>query len=158
MTDGGERGHVEHTAHRGPAAVDVALAAELAAVVVERSNADERGGLRIAEAAEFRHQGEHGERGDAAHAINLLQALGAGFDLRTGGQMLVDQRVELRELLLQLLLPLAGELHHHGQAGVFAAVDLVGDEGDEILARAHQLGELGLAFGGNSAGGCSFTP
>ena len=68
VAHGGECGHVENTTHAGAAAVDVALAAELAAVAVERGDADERGGLRVADAAQFRQQREHGESTDAADA------------------------------------------------------------------------------------------
>ena len=49
---GGEGGHVEDAADGGAAAVDVTLAAELTAVVVERCDADQRRSLGIADAAQ----------------------------------------------------------------------------------------------------------
>ena len=50
-------------------------------------------------------------------------------------------------MLLEVTLARMGELEECGQARVFAAVDLIGDERDEVLARADEFGELGFARG-----------
>jgi len=56
---------------RAPAA-DVALAAELTAVVVEGGDAGEGGGLGVGEGSEFGHEGEEGKGGNEAEALDFL--------------------------------------------------------------------------------------
>ena len=87
-------------------------------------------------------QGQHGKRADPADASDLLHALGLGREFGVGGDVRIDQRVEFGELFCQLLLPRPRQLEEHRQRRVLAAVELVGDEGDEFLAGPHQFGEL----------------
>ena len=69
VPSGDERGQIEHAAHGDPPAVDVALPAALAAVAVERCDADERRRLRVADAAQFGHERERRERTPAPRRV-----------------------------------------------------------------------------------------
>lgn len=88
VAGGDEGGHVERGADLGSAAADVALTPELTAIVIERSNAGEGGGLGVGEGAEFGHEGDERESGDEADASDFLEAsdpgcqCGGEFDLR----------------------------------------------------------------------------
>jgi hypothetical protein len=144
---GGEGGHVEDAADRGAAAVDVALTAILAAVAIERSNADERGGLSVAQRAKFRQQSEQSEGADAADALDLLQTLGLCDESGIGLEVSGDGGVERGELFLQQFLARVRQLEQGRQRGVFATIDLVGDEGNQLLPGTDQLGQFGATFG-----------
>ena len=60
---------------RGPAALDAARAAALAAVIVERGDADQAGDLAPRQCAEFRQQRDQCSRQDRANAGHAAQAL-----------------------------------------------------------------------------------
>lgn len=143
----GQSSHVEDATEGGAAAVDVALTAVLSAVAVHGCDAGESSGFVVTQGAEFRHESDDGECGDAADAADLLEALGLGREVGLGGDVGIDQGIEGGELLLEVTLARVGELEECGKARVFAAVDLIGDERDEVLARADEFGELGLARG-----------
>ena len=65
--DGGERGHVQHVAHRLPAAPDPSRPASLPAVPVKGGHARQRGGLRMADGAQLGHlRAQHSSRHDPA--------------------------------------------------------------------------------------------
>ncbi len=63
MAGGDERCHVKDRADRRAAAEDMALTAELTAVVVKGSDAGEGGGLGIGEGTEFGHERDEGGGG-----------------------------------------------------------------------------------------------
>ena len=75
MNRRGQSGHVEDAAEGGAAAVDVALTAVLSAVAVHGCDTGESGGLAVTQGAEFRHESDDGECGDAADSGDLLEAL-----------------------------------------------------------------------------------
>ena len=59
-------GHIKHRANLGAAAPNRAPAAQLAAIVIERCDADQRGDFAAAEGAQFRQVGEQGSHRDTA--------------------------------------------------------------------------------------------
>jgi hypothetical protein len=61
---GDERGHVKDRADLGAAAEDVAVTAELTAVVVKGSDTREGGSVGLGEGTEFRHQRDEGGGGE----------------------------------------------------------------------------------------------
>lgn len=68
------------------------------------------------------------------------------------GDVRINQKIELGQLLLQLALTGMRQLEQSRQPSVLAAIDLIGDECDQILAGAHQLGEVGFALIGRKRG------
>ena len=92
-----QRGHVEHLAHRRPAAPAVTLPPAGAAVAGMGRDPDQRGHLVAIEVAEFGEEAEQraGQRGaDARHALEQLvldPPQGAGLDAVLQLGVLVDQ-------------------------------------------------------------------
>jgi len=75
MPGSDERGQIEDGAHLRAAAGDVALAAELATVVIERSDAGQSGRVGFGEGAQREHQGDQRRGGERAEALDLLEAI-----------------------------------------------------------------------------------
>ena len=119
---GDERGHVKDRADLRAATEDVALTAELTAVVVKGSDPGEGGGLRVGEGTEFRHKGNEGRGGEQANALDLLEAIDLSEEIRRSSDLCFHQRFELRDLFLE---------EGHGFS----------DEAEEMLVR-QGLGEI----------------
>ena len=98
---GHKRGHVEDRADAGAAASDVTLAPELAAVVVEGSDAGQGGGLGVGEGAELGHERHQRGGGERADALDLLEAIDAGEQLNGLRDLRGHQRFELGDLFLE---------------------------------------------------------
>jgi hypothetical protein len=139
--DGVEAGHVEETADGSPTSGDVALAAILAAVVIERSQAGEFGHGAAAQGAEFGHQAEQGQRAAPVDSGSLIEAFGFGFELQIG----VAQRQELRfELFDFAIVEADGALDLRPQPAVFDLMQaglFLGALGDEAAALGEQCTE-----------------
>ena len=75
-TDGTEGGHVDGTTQAVAAAGDVALTLELTAIVVERSDAEERGGLAAGEGAQFGTEGQSGGGREETYPFDLSEPSG----------------------------------------------------------------------------------
>ena len=72
----------------------------------------------------------------------FTEAFGLGRKHGIGSDVLVGHATEFGEVVFQLFLPGERELEQRGQAGVLAAVDLLRDDGDQLLAGAHHPREL----------------
>ena len=81
MAGSDEGGHVEDRAELRAAAEDVALTAELTAVVVKGSDPGESGGLGIGEGTQFGHQRDERGGGEQADALDLLEAIDLGQEM-----------------------------------------------------------------------------
>jgi len=137
MADGAECRHVEGTAHRGAAAGDMALAAELSAIVIDRRDADQGGELLMLDAAEFRELGE--EHGGRCRA----DAIDAGHDGLSVGQGSIgfdgsgDRGIDLRELVAQhsnMLVDPGGD----GGGGMLEMIALGDQSLDEVAPARDQ--------------------
>src|SRR5678816_4734557 len=74
-THGSDRGHVQRAAHLRAAAPDDASALVLAAVAIERCNADQRSDLPAAERPKLRQQRQHRRASQRAHAWYRLEQI-----------------------------------------------------------------------------------
>src|SRR6185437_7550623 len=105
-----EAGHVDGVSHPAASALDVALAAPLAAIIVIRGNADQGGGDLVADLSELWHSCNKDRGRSLCEARNTLDDLGTlgklrcGFDLgrdrglklvNFGGEALQDTRISL---------------------------------------------------------------
>jgi hypothetical protein len=96
-----ERGHVKDRADLRAAAEDVALTAELTAVMVKGSDAREGGGLGIGEGTKFRHQRDEGRGGEHADALDLAEAIDPGQQSGRRSDLCLHERFKLRDLFLE---------------------------------------------------------
>ena len=101
VAGGDERGHVKDRADLRAAAEDVTLTMELAAVVIEGSDACEGGGLGIGEGTKFGHQRDKGSGGEDPDALNLPEAIDLGQQLGRSSDLCLDERFELGDLFLE---------------------------------------------------------
>ena len=101
MPHGGQRRHVEGLAHAPAPAADVALAAEGAAVVVEGSQAGERGNGLARAVAEFGQMGNQRDGRDRADAGRRLQKLAQGGKFARGDDLGIDARLQLLDLRVE---------------------------------------------------------
>src|SRR5437763_9523040 len=69
---GPETSHVEEIAHLAASALDLALAASFAAIVIVRSDAEQGGDRLIAHLTQFRHRREQAGGGDPAKSRHAL--------------------------------------------------------------------------------------
>ena len=122
VAGGDERGHVKDRADLRAAAEDMALTAELTAVVVKGSDASKGSGLRIGEGTKFGHERDESCGGEQTDALDFLEAIDLGEQLRRGGDLCLHERFELRDLLLE-------------------EGDGLGDETEEVLV-GEGLGEI----------------
>jgi hypothetical protein len=101
VAGGDKRGHVKDRADLGTAAEDVALPAELTAVVVKGSEAGEGGGLGIGEGTKFRHQCDEGGGGEQADALDFLEAIDLGEQIGRSSEFCLHERFELGDLFVE---------------------------------------------------------
>jgi hypothetical protein len=166
FADGVEAGEVEETANLGAAAGDMALAAELAAVVVERSQTGELGDGAAVQGAEFGHEAEEAKGAAPVDAGGLVKACGFGEEFGIGVAQGEELSLELFDFAIVEadgafglgLEPAVVELM---KAGLFQ-----GSLGDEMGALGEQraqaqvmsglgciwLGRVGEAEGAEDAG------
>lgn len=83
-------GSVEGAAQSRASADDVALPLVLSAVVVERCEAGQRGGLLAADASEFRHADDEGDRGPLADTGDAKDEIEAQSEIIVDAQPLGD--------------------------------------------------------------------
>ena len=133
VAGGDEGGHVKDRADVGAAAEDVALTAELTAVVIKGSDAGEGSGLAIGEGAEFGHEGDEGGGGEGTDALDFLEAINLAQESGRSGDLGSDERFELGDLFLE---------EGHGFSDEAEEV-FVGEGLDEIVV----LGDLGEEVG-----------
>ena len=88
--DGGHGGHVQHLANAGPAAPASRGPLDLAAIAVQRSDADKGSDLLAVQAAELRQLGQQGSGADRTDARNRAQQVFLLSPGRTGADRLVD--------------------------------------------------------------------
>jgi hypothetical protein len=101
VAGGDEGGHVKDRAELRAAAEDVALTAELTAVVVKGSDAGESGGLGIGEGAKFGHERDEGGGGENTDALDFLEAIDLGPQIGRSSDFCLDEGFELRDLFLE---------------------------------------------------------
>jgi hypothetical protein len=136
----GHRGQVEHGADRGAAPADATDASHRAAVAGEGSDADERRDLAPSQVTEFGQVDQQRSRDAGPDPGDGLEEL---EKLRTFG--LLPQRGI--DLSFQITDELRERSQHgvdraaHGPRGRVAAVLLGHDQGDELTATGHEIGQ-----------------
>ena len=149
---GAQSGHVEGVAQPEAAAGDVALIAQVAAIVIKGSDAEECRGLRARERAELRAEGQAGRGGEEANSWDLGETSGLGGEscfegegFGHGGLELLDLATEQGEARLgqrpRQLGGLRGELEQEA-----AALE------DGLLAGDHEFLQEKLGRGGRPVG------
>ena len=83
------------------ATVDVAGAAQLSAVAVERRDADQRGGLAPVDGAKFGHVGAQAGGVDGAQARHRAQDRSPPCERSVGGEAGLDRGVGLLDQLVE---------------------------------------------------------
>lgn len=95
---GAQGGHVEGIAQAHAASGDVAFALEVAAVLVEGSDAEEGGGLGAGEGAEFRAKSQAGGGSQGSHTWDLGEASSLGGQFFVGGEAFRHGELEFPDL------------------------------------------------------------
>ena len=133
-SDGGQRGHVEHGADRGPSTADGALALKLSGVVVEGRDADQRRDLPAVGGAQFAELGQEGGAEDCADAGDGLEEFVDGVEVVIGLDQFPDLFVEGFDLDVDGLLNRVDGLERRLAGGAFAAVGLLGADVGELAS------------------------
>ena len=119
---GDESRHVEGPAHAGATAADEALAFPLPGLSGDWSEAGERSGLLVLQAAQFRHGGDElvgGQRSDTGDAGQDLVAAG---ERSIGGDQAGDLGVERVDMPVDLFEPLPALALEEGDGEVLLAI------------------------------------
>jgi hypothetical protein len=136
-----ESRHVESGANVDPAAVDVALTTEEAAIAIEGSQASQRGGLIFGEGAEFWKAGDEGDGGSRPHAFDLGESRDFGVESRAGSDDPSQSGIDEFELLVEGAKQRAME----GQKQRICAAQPItfgGAHGNELLAAGGKGSQL----------------
>ena len=141
MTGGDKGSHVEGLTDQSAAAVDVALAAQEAAIAIKGSEARQRGGLVLGQAAEFGQGGEQSSGGSGAHALDLGQSGEFGAQARAVGDDTSQIGVERGDLAIAE--GDGGEVGAgHKRVGALETMFFDGAVLDELKAAGVEKGEL----------------
>jgi len=141
LSDGCERCHVEGLAHALSAAANMALAAESAAIIVEGSEAGERGNGLCRALAELGQEGDQRDSCDWTDTWGGLQLLAQRGEFGRAGDQAVDNGLQAVNLRID-----PGNMGGDAGAHVFALSDgqtlfVVGTGCHQLVAAALQAGE-----------------
>ena len=120
----------------------MALTAELAAVVVKRSDPGESGGLGLREGAELGHEREERGGGEGADALDLAEPIDLGLKFRTLGDLCLHECLELVGLFLEEGDGFGDEAEQLFVCEGASEVIVLRDLGEEMGAVLDQGGEL----------------
>ena len=159
FADGRKASHIEEAAYGGSASRDMALAAVLAAVVIEGCEARKLGNGAAAQGAEFRKEAHESQSRAPIHTADLIEALGFSFELEIGITQGKQLRFEFCDFALEKSNDALGLCAQPAVFDLMEARFLDGTLGDKSLALCQQSRQafevLGLRDARGGVIGCS---
>nr|WP_232493850.1 DUF4915 domain-containing protein [Novosphingobium kaempferiae] len=138
---GDESGHVEGIAQGFSSADDASLSLEGAAFAIERSDADESGGLSAGHGSQLGHEGDEGGGGDGADAGGRAQPLMLVGEVAAPGEDAGDFGFEEEDFGGETLDALPGEALDQGMVGLLGLVGAAGAFLAQLAAGGDEPGE-----------------
>jgi len=145
---GSECGHVENTSNRGASSPDASLTLESTAVVVERSETDERTDLLSIQLSEFGKLSQESRGGGGPDAGGALEDLGLAAPVVVGCEEGEDRFFDLLNVFVETIDQMLNALSNGAGCTRFETIGFGGSEVDELATTEDELLKFGLIIGG----------